>query len=933
MLGKLPKLQWGRQKGQSRELPAQVPASKEGDSNAVDQSEILLNDPAEKKRLQACNHVRDTATLLRVSREDKSDRVKIAAARQYARSLDASAETRSLLKGYANTPADRRLALFIAAQHADPQIRAYGLSLFDQDRDFTEIAIETRFHDTRDQVTEKIGSLTLIDDVYRQIKTKDKVVARKLKERLQAHQSHTAQLAEQHAEIDKIIEQMDKLAHGAWAPNFSNRYDLFLNRWQALDFEISSEEQQRFESLRQVAAEKVDQNREAQAQQESLQADITRLDELVGTLSKTELSALKALLPGVATETHAIRTKWTTDASRPSDDAQLMQALTGALKRADAAYSQAASASQSHAQVQEANTADIDQLKSHKAALRKAIELQGKGKTEASYTDELPALLQSVEQKIKALNEAHAELKTGIQKQFGSLNSAINASKWGPAKSIYERLEKKIARLPAADRNPLHERLGGFEKRLTELGDWKQFAVEPKLETLCEEMEQLPSRQLPPRDQADRIKELQNQWKAMGASPSQETYWPRFKAAADIAYAPCAEYFAKRREDKAQKLEQREAILSMLKDYTEQVNWDNPDWRLVEKTIRTAKNEWRKLRVHDRKAVATQEDAFTEVLATLNSKLEPAYEQGAAEKEALIERVKTLGEGEVNQHCINQVKRLQSQWRRTGIVRRADDQRLWKAFNQACSDVYDVHRGKQKEQYDASMEHVKRARAIIKTLREYDSDNKPLDEKKLQALQDEFEGLPEFPERDQKFLFRDFNRALAGLDKQRELHTESAHKAQLARLRSNASLCDQLESLLGQPPAAVTTRIEQLLGKWDDSAGGDRLEWKKAINLRRDSVVAHLQSGTLPDLDANTRARRLLCIDLEILLDRETPEEDKGLRMQHQLDQLQQGLSSAQTSSREQQTQALEMKWLTAFPAHEEEREKLNTRFATALAR
>ncbi|MEM7257051.1 MAG: DUF349 domain-containing protein, partial [Pseudomonadota bacterium] len=882
-------------------------------------------------RMAACAHVKDTDTLLGVSRCDTDEQVKIAAARQYARTLPDSENTRALLKKHADSQTDRHLSILITALHANADIRQLGLSLFSNDEDYKAIAMETRFHDTRDEVTDKISSLDVVDAVWRTIKTKDKVVARKLKQRLQEHHSNTALIEEQTAEKDKIIDEMDRLANGAWSPNYTTRFDLFVQRWQALDFAISSADQQRFESLRAIASEKVEKNRLQQQLLDKLQTDTKQLKQLTARINQTELNALPATLTEAQSTLSAIASEHT-QLKQVSVDTSLLQQLTDSLNRAQITLRHAKDASDAYAQITSGGNIDFDQLTSHRKVLKKTINVHAANQTPPVYVKEFPALQQSIERNLKALTQSNAELKASINKQFGSLNSAIAAGKWGPAKSMYERLERKIEKLPASDAKVLNEKLSGFEKRLNELGDWKQFATEPKLQALCEEMEKLPSHQLSPKDQADRIKDLQSQWKGMGASPGQERHWPRFKAAADIAYAPCAEYFAQRKAEKEAKLAQRQTILYMLEQYAEQVDWENPDWRLVEKTIRTAKNEWRKLRVYDRKATAAQEQAFTEALATLNSKLAPVYEQGKQEKQSLIDRVVALGEGEVNQHCINQLKTIQSQWRRTGIVERADDQRLWKAFNQAGSAIYDVHRGKQKEQYAASVEHVKRAREIIKTLRDAGTNNNALDEKNVKQLQDEFQSLPEFPERDQKFLFRDFNRAIDGLDKQREQNSESALKQQLQRLRCNAVLCDQLEALAGEPVDKVKTRMEQLLSEWNDGQKTDNVEWKKAIVLRRDSIVAHLQAGTLPDFEANTMARRLLCIDLEILLDKETPQEDKTLRMQHQLDLLQQGLTSASVESPQQQRQALEVKWLTAFPASVELRSKLESRFATALS-
>ena len=102
--------------------------------------------------------------------------------------------------------------------------------------------------------------------------------------------------------------------------------------------------------------------------------------------------------------------------------------------------------------------------------------------------------------------------------------------------------------------------------------------------------------------------------------------------------------------------------------------------------------------------------------------------------------------------------------------------------------------------------------------------------------------------------------------------------------------------------------------------------------LRRSAIVDLLKNNGTPDYEANTQVRRLLCIELEILCDQETPPEDKAIRMQYQLDQLQSGLKSNSTSlSKAELTEQLQVRWLTAAPASPEWRDKLESRFFETL--
>ena len=145
----------------------------------------------------------------------------------------------------------------------------------------------------------------------------------------------------------------------------------------------------------------------------------------------------------------------------------------------------------------------------------------------------------------------------------------------------------------------------------------------------------------------------------------------------------------------------------MLENYEKNTDWSEPDWRVVEKTLRTAKQEWKSNQVFDKKRGKGLEDRFTKILNLIDAKLDPVYEANAAEKKDLIAKVTKLAEADINQHSINQVKSLQSAWRLSGACRQKDDRALWNEFRTATNKIFDTHRGKQREEHAASFAHVR----------------------------------------------------------------------------------------------------------------------------------------------------------------------------------------------------------------------------------
>jgi len=914
--------------------PSDSPKKADAAADEKDHQADLASD-SEKKRARACTNIKDPTLLLSVALNDKAENVRSVAARQYARVLPAGESSRQTLKEFASTAEKRHIARLMTAHNNDAAFRKFGIDLFNADEDLFHIAAETRFHDTRHTVSSSIKSHEFVDKCYRAIKSKDTKVAKELKLRITEQQAASQLLIQQEEEVDKVIDEMSKLAHGAWSPTLPNRYELFHNRWQAIDFPIADDKREQFNALNAVAAEKVASHAAQQQAHDDRELILTELDNTLSRVRSVELAELTGTIAHVEESAPALHSRWRELPAESGNDKkaeQRYEQLSRTLQRLTGQANVTLKASQD---INNKSLPDVKTLSKHLEKLQQLKTQQSADAKPPAFARELPAIMEAMQQAITTGKQQTRELKASINKQFGSLNSAISANRWGPAKSIHERLAKKISRLANSDKAHFQEKLERLEKKLHDLGDWKQFATEPKLEALCEQMEQVPALGLAPKDQADRIKDLQQQWKAMGASPGQEKHWPRFKQAADIAFEPCARFFEARRNEKKAKLGQRAEICDMLQGYLDKTDWQNADTRLVEKTVRAAKNEWRNTRVFDRKAGTELEARFTKILSGIDEKLQPTYDASAAEKSDLIAKVTALGEGDINQHCINQVKRLQSMWRRTGVTRRKDDQKLWTQFNDICSTIYQSHRGQQREQYAASMEHVTRARQIIAELKNISKNDSALDEKQLSQLQEEFNALAEFPEKEQKYLRRDFARALDSVENHRVKVQQAANEDELHRLSQNADICSKLEELAGQSSEAIQSTVDSLVADWNDGEKSDNSRWKKAMQLRRDTILTHLAAGTLPDFASNTKARRLHCIETEIFNDRETPESDKQLRMQYQLEKLQNGLNSATATSAPPAHQLMELKirWLTMLPAEQSSRESLNQRFNSALGK
>jgi len=460
------------------------------------------------------------------------------------------------------------------------------------------------------------------------------------------------------------------------------------------------------------------------------------------------------------------------------------------------------------------------------------------------------------------------------------------------------------------------------------MADWQDFAARPKLEALCDAMEALPAKALKPESLAKEIKTMQAQWKELGASRASNDLWTRFKTAGDAAYEPCKAFFAQKQALRDEKQTAKVVLCDQLDELYKNTDWEaeTPDWKAIQRAVNNAKRDWSRNRVPDRKPDRGLEQRFSDVLKPLDEKLAEQYDANALEKRDLIEKVQKLAEAEINQHSANQAKRLQSAWKQVGIVRRKDDQALWEEFNAHCKVIHSHQHAAEREKYQASMSHVFRARDIIKALRKISKSGESEDQQ-VQTLQAEFQALAEFPDKDKKFLLRDFRGALDACSKMQDTASKKRAQAEANEIGRLIELCEQLEVAVETPDSMSSTLRDDIAHAWDNSEASVARDSLSKLVARRDTALKHLDAGTKYDYDANETLRRQLLIRMEILADKETPAEDKALRMQYQLENLREGMTSSAVVDKRAELAKLVTDWHATPPASQRVKDALHSRY------
>lgn len=720
-----------------------------------------------------------------------------------------------------------------------------------------QLAINGSTAAERLQGVEQLQEEQALQRVVKALKGRDKGAFQAARQKLKSLRDAAAEEEARQQSLEELIRQMETLAASEDHKLYQARLEALEKRWQPLSANASTEQSRRYlqalnsnrEKARALEAERGAE--EARQQQSQQQKDtLALLSDTLGQLEKSvddsgpSLSALDALLK-------TQHNRWQ-EATRDNPAAPALAArfetLSGELEH----YMNA-----------------VRRLQSEREALQQALDENGDLNPLLEHIEwpphyAAPLLIQSAREKAgnsmrkdsrqKATAPAadHSAHKERLERAIGELEQSLEDRQLSPARQQFRRLQKLRDQAPGALASRYRDRISALGRQLGELRDWQGFATRPKQEALCEQMAYLAEQHMDPETKARHIQELQQAWRELGGSPDQ-ALWQQFKQAADEAFAPCKEYFAAREELKQANTAQREAICEELQHFVDNADWQQCDWKGVEKIHRQARMEWREAKPVDMRANRALQKHFDQLLKQIDGHLDTERQRNIVTKEAIVARAEALIDHEPLAEATESAKALQKEWQGVGITPRARDRELWQAFRSACDQIF-ARLSARNEAREAAIEETRQeAEALMEQLHALDPAQAEAGD--IRQLQQRFNAL-ELPA-DSRELKSRFQRKAEALQEQKiqalQRSRATCWQQALAKHRDNQPV--PVESFT-QPPVTAKQITDQ--GDWEDQA-------------------------------------RAYCVRLEIITDAGTPDEDRALRMAMQVSRLNDSLQGQQT--------------------------------------
>lgn len=890
-------------------------------------------------RLGALAEISDSSILTRLVNEDSDAKVRLAALskisdknqlkdlRQHKDSAVQKQATQQLLSQLLRDKeslagiTDKEDLLLIAAQADSEQLRSEAINSIQDQQELINLALTSPSARLRHAATEKVEGQDNLQKILQAAKGKDKTQYRNVKNRLDV-------LAEEQKAIQKHndlrlskLESLQHLANSSYAPGYQARFQLIWNDLEKLLLDAEQSLIQQADSARKNCQALIDQHQaEEQAHLEKQQQQEKMSEEQIHTLDSLELS-INQLQEGQIPEFSALdgliqtqKLRWQQATQGFKAPAELTYRFDRAIKTLSALHKAIDGLNQNTDQLSELSAKDespqnlsrLQKLINNinwptdiplPPALKSALETQEK--------------LQGLAQSIKGQEN---ELASTLKQQLKQLEQSLEEGQLKQSTNLAQQTQKTLQKLPHKGYTSQKNELQRLQGQLNSLRDWQGFATEPKQLELCEKMEALLQSELDAPELASTIKDLQHQWKDL--KRSDKALWERFSSAADTAFEPCRVYYAEQKEIRQFNLQQREQICQQVKDFADNNDWENADWKGLRILLKQVREEWKKYSPVDRDSSKACEKAYYQVLDGLQAKLNQEYENNLQLKQELVNQAQALDSSEDTQAAINSAKSLQNQWQAIGLTSHKEHQVLWKAFREACDQLFNKRDSERKFRIEETEQSVQAAEYLVEEAEQLlQQENSQTAKTRLQEINQAFTEA-ELPRGALAQLSKRLEQVAEQLEQNIISQKLNSEKQAYQSLLSAASACDELEVAEQQDDEAVTALTEQVTSL--------KLAAKETLLQR----LANLTSVTAADNAAEQMKK--LCIQAEILANLDSPAEDQAERMQLQVARLQQGMGQANQSTIEQ-AQSLLTQWLSLSAIKPADKSVQQSRFVAAL--
>jgi exonuclease SbcC len=529
----------------------------------------------------------------------------------------------------------------------------------------------------------------------------------------------------------------------------------------------------------------------------------------------------------------------------------------------------------------------------------------------------------------EARAQAHEAVKSAAEAAIAAADTAIEAGQLIAARAARAQARAAVEALPESLARGFARKLAALDPRIDKLAQWQRWSDNKVRVRLCEEVEALIGSGMHPDGLANKIAELKAQWKRIDdseadpAAPAAESgLAKRFRFLCHKALEPARGYFEKRKEVRGKRSEELGAFIERARGVLDSGSADVPALITLKREAGDCLRRVDEVDPRQRGEIGKQ---LKQLMENCSTTIDARFAGVAEEKQKLIAQLRRqLTHAELDA-ALDLAKNAQKRWQTLGKGSAKTDQALWQEFR-ALIDPLFAKRNDELKAADAALD-AERAAAValvdeMRALADSEVDASHIDAE-IARIEQSWRG--ENRPRDLERALDDaVAKAHAAADRRRS--AEVAAKA--GRVADLALQLDAIEArwLAGEPADGELEPVEAAARGFDAASA--------QAFLTRIERLGRAQAATSAALLAEQAALgERLALEYEYLCGSESPADAQSALLNLQVEKLAARMASGQSASPAAERAALDLRWWALGPLAESDRQRLTLRRAKALGK
>ncbi|MBA3900922.1 MAG: DUF349 domain-containing protein [Bacteroidetes bacterium] len=305
-----------------------------------------------------------------------------------------------------------------------------------------------------------------------------------------------------------------------------------------------------------------------------------------------------------------------------------------------------------------------------------------------------------------------------------------------------------------------------LNKELRELDKSKNIELKT---ALCERVEKLIS-EPHIKKAVNEAKALQDEWKDIGfvAKEEGDVLWDRFKTATNAIYDRQKEHNEGVKSQLELNIKAKQLLCEEMEKLLAYKPNSHKDWQQEAAKVEGLMDEWKKIGFVPKSDKGETWEKFKALRKQFfldrdvyYSQIRDVQTQNLKAKTDLCEKAEALKDSTDWETTANELKRLQSDWKKTGAVSQKYSDKVWKRFRAACDYFFESKIKARAEKDSLLKENIDKRKEVINLLEQFQpSEDKEENITAIKQFQMEFENAGEVPQREMEDLTRKFNQAI-----------------------------------------------------------------------------------------------------------------------------------------------------------------------------